>query len=65
MSKRISDEVTTEEIKKAKSDAENNLNKTEKELDAELIDAEAEKFLLLFDKTFSEHHHLLTKMMLI
>ena len=56
MSKRISDEVTTEEIKKSKSDAENNLVKTEVELDAELIDAEAEKFLLLFDKTFSEHH---------
>ena len=56
MTKRITDEVTTEEIKKAKSDAENTLDKSEEELDPEMIDGEAEKFLLLFDKTFSEHH---------
>ena len=52
MAKRISNEIASEKIKKAKSDAENNLDKTEEEL----IDAEAENFLLLFDKTFSEHH---------
>ena len=52
MARRISDEIASEETKKAKSDAENNLDKTE----GELVDAEAEKFLLLFDKTFSEHY---------
>ena len=52
MAKRIPDEIASEEIKKAKLDAENNLDKTEKEL----VDAEAEKLLLLFDKAFSEHH---------
>ena len=51
MAKRISDEITSEEIKKAKSETENSLVKTEEEL----VDAEAEKFLLLFNKTFSEH----------
>ena len=50
MAKRISDETASEEIKKAKSDTESNLDKTEEEL----VDAEAEKSLLLFDKTFSE-----------
>ena len=52
MAKRISDEIASEEIKKVKSDAENNLDKTLEEL----VDAEAEKFLLLFDKTFCEHY---------
>ena len=52
MAKRISDEIASEEIKKPKSNAENNLDKTEEEL----VDAEAEKFLPLFDRTFSEHH---------
>ena len=52
MARRISDEIASEETKKAKSAAENNLDKTE----GELVDAEAEKFLLLFDKTFSEHY---------
>ena len=50
--KRISDDIASEEIKQAKSDIENNLDKTEQEL----VDAEPEKVLLLFDKTFSEHH---------
>ena len=52
MAKRISDEIASEAIKKAKSGAESNLDKTVEEL----VDAEAEKFLLLFDKTFSEHY---------
>ena len=52
MTKRISDEIASEKIKKAKSNAKNNFDKTGEEL----VDAEAEKFLLLFDKTFSEHY---------
>ena len=56
MTKRISDEVVTEETKKAKTDTENNLDKTEEELKAELVEVEAEKFLLLFEKISCEHH---------
>ena len=52
MAKRISDEIASEEIKRAKSDTENNVDKTEEEL----VDAKAEKFLLLCNKTFSEYH---------
>ena len=52
MAKSISDETASEEIKKTRSDTESNLDKTEEEL----VDPEAEKSLLLFDKTFSEHH---------
>ena len=52
MTKRISDEIASEEIKKSKSDTKNNIDITNEEL----ADAEAKKFLLLFDKTFSEHH---------
>ena len=52
MAKRISDETASEEIKKTKLDAENNLDKSKEEL----VNAEAEKFLQLFDKTFSEYH---------
>ena len=52
MANRISDEIASKEIKKAKSDRENNLDKTEEEL----VNAEAEKLLLLFNKTFSEHN---------
>ena len=52
MAKRISDEIASEETKNTKADTENNLDKTVEEL----ADAEAEKFLILLDKTFNDHH---------
>ena len=50
MTKRINDEIVSEEIKKAKSETEitGDSNK--------FMDTDAEKFLLLFEKTFNEHH---------
>ena len=50
MAKIINDEIVAEEIKKVKSEAEI-IDNSDK-----FIDAEAEKFLLLFEKIFNEHH---------
>ena len=50
MAKIINDEIVSEEIKKVKSEAEI-IDNSDK-----FIDAEAEKFLLLFKKMFNEHH---------
>ena len=45
------DEIVSEEIKKVKTDIEH-IN----EPNEELVNAEVEKFLILFEKTFSGHH---------
>ena len=50
MAKRINDEIVSEEIKKVKSETEI-IDNSDK-----FIDAEAEKYVLLFEKTFNEHH---------
>ena len=50
MAKRINDEIVSEEIKKVKSETEITDNSDK------FIDAEAEKYVLLFEKTFNEHH---------
>ena len=50
MAKIINDTIVLEEIKKIKSETEITDNSDK------FIDAEAEKFLLLFKKMFNEHH---------
>ena len=50
MAKRINDEIVSEEIKKVKSETEITDDSDK------FIDAEAEKFHLLFKKTFNENH---------
>ena len=50
MAKRINDEIVSEEIKKVKSETEI-IDNSDK-----FIDAQAEKYVLLFEKTFNEHH---------
>ena len=54
MANRANNEIVSEEIKKVKTDIEN-VN----DLQEELVNAEAEKFLLLFEKTFSKHKNIL------
>ena len=49
MAQKINDEIASEEIKKVKSETEI-IDDSDK-----LIDAEAENFFLLFEKTFYEH----------
>ena len=51
MAKRANDKIKAEKIKKVKRDIEH-IN----EPNEELVNAEAEKFLLLFKKIFIEHH---------
>ena len=51
MAKRANDEIASEETKKVKTDIEHTNDPNE-----QLVNAEAEKFLLLFVKAFSEHH---------
>ena len=50
MAKRINDEIVSEEIKKVKSETEITDDSDK------FLDAEAEKFLLLFEKAFNENH---------
>ena len=56
MDKRENDEIVSGEIKKVKTDKEYINDPNE-----ELVNAEAEKFLLLFEKTFFEHHEKILK----
>ena len=51
MAKIANNEIVSEEIKKVKTDIEH-IN----EPNEELVNAEVEKFLILFEKTFSGHH---------
>ena len=53
MAKSINDEIVSKEIEKVKPDAENidNPDKIDK-----FVDAETEKSILLFEKTFNEHN---------
>ena len=56
MVKRANDEIVLEETKKVKTDIKHTNDPNE-----ELVNAEAEKFLLLFVKTFSDHHENILK----
>ena len=56
MAKRAINKIVSEKIKKVKTDIEH-IN----EPNEELVNVEAEKFLLLFEKTFSEHHENILK----
>ena len=56
MAKRANDKIKAEKIKKVKRDIEH-IN----EPNEELVNAEAEKFLLLFKKIFIEHHENILK----
>ena len=56
MTKRANDKSVSEEIEKVKTDIEH-LNYPNEEL----VNAEAGKFLLLFEKTFSEHYENILK----
>ena len=56
MAKRANDKIVSEEISKVKTDIEHINDPNE-----ELVNAEVEKFLLLFEKTFREHHQNILK----
>ena len=56
MAKRANDKIVSEEISKIKTDIEHINDPNE-----ELVNAEVEKFLLLFEKTFREHHQNILK----
>ena len=56
MAKRANDKIVPEEVKKVKTGTEY-INDPNEELE----NAEAEKFLLLFEKTFSEHYENISK----
>ena len=56
MAKRANDKIKAEKIKKVKRDIEH-IN----EPNEELVNAEAEKFLLLFKKIFIEHYENILK----
>lgn len=51
MAKSVNDEIVSAEMKKAKSDIKHINDSNEK-----LVKVKAEKFILLFEKTFSKHH---------